>query len=84
MYVDVPVDAREDAPSDAETETWRSSLKVLVESELAIIDAHAAETKRRLAAIRGVVVAEDEDDAKRREKRRVVALPAADPFALFD
>ena len=49
-----------------------------------IIDAHAAETKRRLAAIRGVVVAEDEDDAKRREKRRVVALPAADPFALFD
>ena len=84
MYVDVPADVGEDEPSDAETETWRTSLRVLVESELAIIDEHAAETKRRLAALRGVVVAEDEDEAKRREKRLVVALPAADPFALFD
>ena len=81
MYVDVPEDYREDERNDAETGGWRASLRILVESERAVVDAHAAETKRRLAAFRGVV-ADELDDAKRR--KTVVVAEAEDPFALFD
>ena len=81
MYVDVPEDYREDERNDAETGGWRASLRILVESERAVVDAHAAETKRRLAAFRGVV-ADELDDAKRR--KTAVVAEAEDPFALFD
>ena len=83
MYVDVPEDYREDdsIQHDAETGGWRASLRILVESERAVVDAHAAETKRRLAAFRGVV-ADELDDAKRR--KTAVVAEAEDPFALFD
>ena len=89
MYVDVPADFREDEPStsDAESESagWRACLRILVESERAIVDAHAATTERRLAATRGGELAEKDDDAKRREKiQNASVAEAADAFALFD
>jgi hypothetical protein len=89
MYVDVPADFREDEPStsDAVSESagWRASLRILVESERAIVDAHAAATERRLAATRGGELAEKDDDAKRREKiQNPSVAEAADAFALFD
>jgi len=89
MYVDVPADFREDEPgaSDAVSESagWRASLRILVESERAIVDAHAAATERRLAATRGGEIAEKDDDAKRREKiQNPSVAEAADAFALFD
>lgn len=84
MYVDVPEDYREDdsIQRDAETGGWRASLRILVESERAVVDAHAAETKRRLAAFRGEFRADELDDAKRR--KTAVVAEAEDPFALFD
>ena len=84
MYVDVPEDYREDdsIQHDAETGGWRASLRILVESERAVVDAHAAETKRRLAAFRGEFRADELDDAKRR--KTAVVAEAEDPFALFD
>ena len=86
MYVDVPEDYREDDSDsiqrDAETGGWRASLRILVESERAVVDAHAAETKRRLAAFRGEFRAEELDDAKRR--KTAVVAEAEDPFAVFD
>ena len=82
MYVDVPEDYREDERNDAETGGWRASLRILVESERAVVDAHAAETKRRLAAFRGEFRADELDDAKRR--KTAVVAEAEDPFALFD
>ena len=82
MYVDVPEDYREDERNDAETGGWRASLRILVDSERAVVDAHAAETKRRLAAFRGEFRADELDDAKRR--KTAVVAEAEDPFALFD
>lgn len=88
MYVDVPADFREDEDKKSESAGWRASLRILVESERAIVDAHAAATERRLAAkkkkTRGGAFAENDNDAKRREKIQNVFRNAADAFALFD